>query len=250
MGVAVQTANRPGFVAMDPKEFADHMKRRWRQGEHVALVGPTGVGKSTMAHLLLPLHRYVLAFDPKGGDDTLAKLKNRGFVRVPTWPPPRKIMRQIEEDKGARLIVGAVTQTKEDIPRLRQTIARALDDAFDQGGWVVYVDELQVAADPKMMNLMAPLERMLVSARSKGISVVSSFQRPANVPRAASDQAAWFVTWATRDTDVVARLGEMAGRPRHEMRGIMKAIGEVPHSVAVFSRNPYEPVILTRARRV
>lgn len=221
---------------------------RWEPGQHVALCGPTGVGKSTLANGILPLRKYVLALDPKGGDTTLSALLRRGFTRIDKWPPPRQVRRDIEDGKPARLIVGKAAATRADLPQLRATLAQAIDDAFDERGWTVYIDELQIAADSRMMNLGKPIERLLIAARDRGVSVVSSFQRPANVPRAASEMSRWLVVWYTRDRDVVTRLSEMAGRSRAEVQGAVA--GLEPYSVLIFSNNPHDPIVVTRAPRV
>lgn len=228
-------------------EFLDWFKDEWRPGQHIAFVGPTGEGKSTTAGGILALRKYVLALDPKGGDSTL---KATGFERVTDWGPltVRKIERRIDKGEPVRLIVGGIVQTTQHLANLRPLFAKVMDDAFRMGGWTVYVDELQVLADRRMMNLSGSAERLLVAARDKGVSFVSSYQRPANVPRTAGDQATWFVVFYTRDVDVVNRLAEMAGRPKAEMRGAIK--GLAPHCCLIFNRNPRQPIIVTKARKL
>jgi hypothetical protein len=215
----------------------------WKPGEHVALVGPTGTGKTTLAVGILPLRKYVLAMDPKGGDSTLKALSKYGFRRS-DWPPSRADRKAVEKGEPLRLIVGPVVRSKEDLPRQRIAFAQALDGAFDEGGWTVYVDELQLMADRRMIGLATSIERNLIAARDRGVSMVTSFQRPANVPRSASDQAAWLAVWYTRDLDVVNRLSEMVGRPRAEIRGAVAGLEK--YAVLLFSRNPSEPIRVIR----
>lgn len=234
-------------VPLDWDDFLTFMKANWEPGQHVALVGPTGTGKTTIMVGVLPLRKYVLALDPKGGDSTLSGLQKAGFERS-DWPPSKEIRKRVEEGKPARLIIGSSIRDAEDLPRLRKQMAEALKDAFNERGWTVYVDELQIVADRRLMNLSASVERNLIAARDRKVSMVMSFQRPSNVPRSASEMATWFIVLYTRDRDVVDRLAEMAGRPSAEMRGMVKGLPE--YCVLVFSRNPREPVIVTRAKRV
>lgn len=232
-------------LALPWGQFLPWFGERWKPGEHVALIGPTGKGKTTFACGILKLRRYVMALDPKGGDGTLSTLLAQGFVRVPSWPPSRQIWRDIEEGKPARLIVGPVVHGRGDLPKLRKAVADALDGAFDVGGFTVYVDELQIAADARLMGLSAPIERNLIAARDKGVSMVVSYQRPANVPRSAGDQATWMAIWYTRDTDVVNRLAEMTGRPKAEIRGAVRGLED--YTILLFSSNPRDPIVATRA---
>ena len=46
--------------------FLDWFKDNWHPGDHAALIGPTGEGKSTFAVGILGLRKWVLALDPKG----------------------------------------------------------------------------------------------------------------------------------------------------------------------------------------
>lgn len=228
-------------------EFLPWFRSKWKPGEHMALVGPTGTGKTTLMVGVLPLRKYVIALDPKGGDDTLSSLEKAGFERS-SWPPGKQVYKDIEEGKPARLIIGGNVSSTEDLPKLRREIAAVLRDSFNQQGWTVYIDELQIVADQRLMKLGASVERNLIAARSRKVSMVMSFQRPANVPRSASEMSTWFMVLYTRDRDTVDRLAEMSGRPTGEMRGYVKGLEE--YSVLLFSRNPREPVVVTRARKV
>src|SRR6266487_6122459 len=69
----------------------------WKPGQHIALIGPTGEGKTTHAVGILNMRKWVMAFDPKGGDTTLGKMKLR---RITSWPPPRDIEEALAEKKS------------------------------------------------------------------------------------------------------------------------------------------------------
>lgn len=232
-------------VSMDWQEFLEFMKRSWEPGQHMALVGPTGQGKSNFVGGLLPIRKYVVVFDAKGGDSTLKKLERFGFEHS-DWPPSKELRRRMEDGNPARLILGGRVRRTTDLPKLRAQIRLALRDIFDEGGWTVYSDELQIISDRRMMNLGASVERILIAARDRGVSHVGSFQRPANVPKSSHQMSTWFVVFYTRDSDVVATLAEMAGRTRAEMQGFVRGLPD--YCVLVFTNNPRKPIIVTKAR--
>lgn len=249
--------------AKDWTDFESWFQPRWERGEHVNVVAPTGAGKSTLVIPLVSLphtdggHRHVLGLDPKGGDSTL---KKTGWPRITSWPPPRRQYDRMEphtefrwgwppweERPGepVRLLVGPEVRTTEQLPRLKQCLADALDGAFDQGHWTVVVDETQVAADQRMMNLTAKLERNYIAARDKGVSMVSLYQAPRRVPRAANDQARWMFVSLSYDEDVIDRLAEQAGRMKAEIRGAVKGLGARRFSWLLLSRDPRDPAVVT-----
>ena len=120
--------------------------------------------------------------------------------------------------------------------------AKTIRGAFKQRGWTVYVDELQLAADRRFMNLMSDIELMLLASRDRAVSMVTSYQRPANVPKTASNQATWLVVYHTRDRDTVDTIAHMMGRPKDEVRGIVSALP--PHCIAAVNRSPRMPVFV------
>jgi hypothetical protein len=244
-------AGEPKVVGMSWAEFKEYFAAHWRPGEHIGLCGGTGSGKSTFAGGILDLRRFALVLDPKGGDETLAALKLR---RLPTWPGERKMISMLDKDeregRPSRYIVGPVVNRGEDLPKLRAAIGGALGGAFDMGGWTVFLDEAQVAADRRMMNLSGPIDRLLVAARSKGVSLVLNFQTPRWVGNASLTQPTWFCVSGTRDTDTVNRLAEIMGRPKAEVRGAFKALSEVKYTWLIVGRDSSAPFIITKPDKI
>lgn len=218
---------------------------KWQPGEHLSVIAPAGAGKSTLVTGLLGLRRYNLVLDPKGGDNTIANLH---YPRLPDWPGEKRMSKLVSDNvangRPSRYLVGPIVVTTADLTRLRAACAGALHDAFEMGGWTVYVDELQVLTDRRMMNLGGPAARLLVAARSKGVTFVSSFQAPSWVPQEAIRQPTWIAVSYTRDTDTVNRLAEIVGRPRAEFRGAVKALP--PFHWIIVGRDPRSPLLVTK----
>ena len=238
-------AAEPKVTGMTWEQFRTYFATAWRPGEHIGLCGGTGSGKSTFAGGILDLRRYVVVADPTGGDETLAAMDLR---RLAAWPGPKAMVKLLEKDekegRPSRYVVGPIVQVGDDLPKLRRALSDSLDGVFDMGGWTYYMDEAQVAADRRLMNLSAKVDKLLVAARSKGVSLVLSFQQPRWVGAATLTQPTWFAVSQTRDTDTVNRLAELMGRPKAEIRGALKGLER--YCWLIVGRDPRAPLIVTK----
>ena len=227
--------------------------RAWQPGDHIAVDGPTGEGKTTFSVGILRLRKFVMALDPKGGDETL---RRSGFERVAALPPPGRIQDDIAEGKPARLIVGGTAaRTDDEEAALGKLMREALDYARRSGGWTVYIDELQVLSDMRMTYRLATLvERMQISARSQGTSIVTSFQALAWVPRSAVRQATAFLAlFATRDRDMIKKAAEAMGRDWRQVCYIIDRLARderAEFACLIMPRSVRDPMLIVRAAEV
>jgi hypothetical protein len=233
----------PDISAKSWDQFLSDFGREWEPGQHIAIIAPTGQGKTTVLVTLLNLRNFVLAFDPKGGDDTLAKT---AFPRLPRWPPPDKAYDKMAKKEPVKYLIGPKINRRRDRPALIDVQAQALEGAFDDKGWTVAIDELQIAADK--MGQADAIDELLISARTRKVSVVSLFQRPAEVPRAAYQMASWIFLGLTLDVDTINRLAEIVGRPKYEIRGAVNGLARVDYSWLIVPNNPRRPIVLTLPR--
>jgi hypothetical protein len=233
------------------EEFLDLMRDEWEPGQHFSLSALTGTGKSTfMGGLLSHCRQFVLALDIKGGDEVLESL---GWERLESPPTARSLDRLLEKNdrkgKPNRFVVGPVPVTEADWDRQVRALRAFILLAFEMGGWTLYIDELQVAADRRMMNLEGIIARLLVSARQpKRITIASSFQAPSWVPTEAVRQPVWFGTSATRDEAMIRRLAEVMGKDYHELVGAMRGLED--HEFLIVNRNPHTPLIVTKPEKL
>jgi hypothetical protein len=219
--------------------FLAWIKASWTPGKHIALVGPTGEGKSTFAVHLLRQRKWVLALDAKGEDDTL---EASGFLRIHKFPLPRKVRNDIADGKPAQLIIGGSARTDKEEAHLKNMMRQAVAMARQQGGWTIYADEFQILADLRMFGLGKSIEQLLISARKNRTSVMTSFQAPSWVPKASTRQAAFIVMWPTRDRNMIKAVAEACGRPWHELEA---AVDVLPQYYAmIIPSNVHSPIIL------
>jgi hypothetical protein len=247
----------PQIEALDWPDLLALLKREWEPGQHMAIIAPTHQGKTTVLCGILNDcgRKYELALDPKGGDSTLASL---GWPRVGTVPQRKKWWEvwkrdpfdRMAEGEPYRRIVGPVARTVADEARLRAGLERTLKEVYNQGGWTIAIDEFQILSDKRLMDLGTDVERLLIAARDKGVSVVTLFQAPRWVPRAAVDQCEWILIGLTRDRDVVERISEILGRSRAEVLGAIEGLASRDYSWLIARNNPREPLIVTRPPRV
>lgn len=271
------TADRPNLTLAGPLDlggetlviglpwprYLDYMRDRWPPGRHLFMCGPTGEGKTTHADGLLSTRRWVMAFDPKGEDETLSA---SGFIRVSTvptdfrnplarmqdWQSARQwdeIQNRIAEGLPVRVIVGGPARTEAQDAANQDLMRRAFAYLREAGGWTAYVDEFELISSPQMFGQAPTVNRMLITARRDRTSVVTSYQAQAWVSRHASRQALFGVIWPTGDRKMIEELARALGR---NPKLLAAAVDELPpyHVLVVPRGKNGGPFICTSAPRV
>lgn len=174
---------------------------RWKQGEHVSLIGPTGTGKTTAMLALLNQRKFVCVIGTKPQDDTLSSLiRHDGFKRISEWPPPR--IRN-------RVVLWPSFTRASDLPRIGETIRYALDEAFAEGGWCMSADEIWFLCHKLKLSDM--LETYWSQGRSIGLTLVGTTQRPAWVPRMMYSAATHLFLWRDNDLTNLDQIKNITG---------------------------------------
>jgi len=229
----------------------------WQPGEHMALDGPTGEGKTTHAVGILGTRKYVFALDPKGEDETLSA---SGFLRVRSiWQDSIKwrlahredsrtwshIHKLIEDGNPAKVIIGGGSSTDAEDIRLEQLMREAITYCRHAGGWTLYVDEFELLSSQRMFNQGPRIERMLITARRRKTSVVTTFQSPAWISQHATRQSRRAVKWPTGDRDMIVKLARAMGR---DWREVAEAVDLLPpfHTLTL-PRGKRHPMVITSA---
>lgn len=231
----------------------------WTPGMHKAMIGPTGEGKTTHAVGVLKQRKYVFALDPKGEDETLSA---SGFIRVRDVPRRgaramlrqdqrqwREIHKRIDDGLPVRLIAGGGANTDADDLRNQQLMRDAITYVRQAGGWTLYVDEFELLSSQRMFRLGPLIERMLITARRAGTSVVTSYQAQAWVSNHATRQASHAVIWPTGSRPLIKNMAEAMGR---DWRELGAAIDELPryHTLTVPRGPRGGPLVITKAPKI
>lgn len=218
-------------------EWSEFLPRfKWRQGEHVALVGPTGQGKTTLALQLLPLRKWVTIVATKPRDRTLAGLAREGYIRVGAWPPP--------SDQANRVILWPAWRDARDNRTQAAAIRDAINGVFQAGSWCVFCDDVQHLTGK--LRLGGELETLWLQARSLNVSVVAATQRPRHVPLEMWNQSTHVFMWGTADEDDLRRIGGLGGASSKTIRSI---VAELPRYHVLYVNNRDRKLVVTKAER-
>ena len=218
MTVPVQTENSYPWVHWPAVAMWVH--RAWdpENVPHHSIIGLTGCGKSYLAinGILRPMCAMdrVLLIDTKG-DDPIVSKQGRAVRQIETpkfWKGMTRKPRPF--DQWQRLVVS------EDRVEARHQVRTALNRAYDEGNWVVYVDETWdiTGKDPEVgLNLGGPMAKIWRKGRGRHVSLVAATQTPVEVPRLFYDQASFAWIGRIRDEERQKRLLEIGGMSKRDL---------------------------------
>lgn len=191
--------------------FDPSLDTGWKQDQHVALIGPTDSGKSTLLHGVLPFRDYTTFFATKIRDRTLeAYSASGGYTRLKDWPPykphrwPKRVV--TAQEMPRRLLWPDVTSI-EAVPELAPVFERAVSDIYTQGGWCTVWDEFWFQCE--ILKLRQTAKILLQQARSNDISFVMGMQRPVWIPPEVFDQTRHLFFWRDNDEPNLKRIGNV-----------------------------------------
>lgn len=212
----------------------------WRQGEHFALIGPTGQGKTNMLINLLPLREYIAVIATKPQDDTMDALAEQGYKILKRWEriSAKKFPRRILWPDATSLDSDTVQQTE---------FHHAFALIYRSGKWTIAIDELWYIVN--VLSLGKDVKTFLLQGRSLGVSMIMCTQRPAWVPLEVYDQSTHLMFWRDNDETNLRRLSGISYRSASLLRDIIPDLDR--HQVLYINtrtgdmmrtRAPYIPV--------
>jgi hypothetical protein len=171
---------------------------RWQQGQHVAFIGPTESGKTSLALGLLGHRKYVTVFATKPRDIVLDQFaQQHHFEFLKEW-------KSLDARDVPRRILWPDARDLYSVKIQRRQFMNAFEKIYREGNWTLYLDELWFIA--KMLKLEYEVKMYLLQSRSNGISLVIATQRPAWIPLEVYDNSTWLFFWRDNDETNLKRI--------------------------------------------
>lgn len=227
------------FVEWDEVYTLLQTDRGFLQGDHVAIIGPTGGGKTHIALHLAELRDYILFLACKPQDPLIRELGQKGYfitskLEVPYVedPPGSKKMRpmhrrvvfwpRLHPDRARKLPPERLLDAEKAVQK--PAMKGAIGYVRRNGGWCVIIDEATwVCRD---LNLQRDVDSALFQFRTLGASVILCGQRPAWMGRYALSQPTHLFLFQTSNKDDIKALGDISG-VNHER--VISTIGSLDH---------------------
>lgn len=202
----------------------EHLARNWRVGQHMALVGGTGSGKTTFAREVLDLRDWVVVLGTKIRDpDLYGAFQKKGYVVKSEWSP--------FDTSNNRVIFAPPlpSPTKEGRQAQANAFRKVLIELFqlEQGNWTVYADEVRFLTHD--LGLTTEWDTLELQGRALGITLVTATQRPRGVPRNVFAQATWFGFWRMPNAEDRVAASELVGGQTYTAREAMAILP--PHEM-------------------
>lgn len=175
----------------------------WSQGEHIAIIAPTGAGKTHLERHLVPHRKFNIFFGTKVDDKEYRALLRNGFVRVESvadikpwmnnvllWPKFRNTIAEFEY-------------------RQRSVFREALNHVVRQRSWTLWCDEAKYIAEK--LGLKQELTFAFEQLRSIRGTIIAAAQRPAMIPISTLSNSTHFFMWRSNHDDDAKRLADIGG---------------------------------------
>lgn len=186
----------------------------WKAGEHMSLIGPTGLGKTTMLVNVLPMHPFVTVFATKPRDKTMSGLiRDSGYVRFERWP------NGLDPIQYPRRVIWPDASKLDSYSTQKVVFQDAFARIYREGGWTLALDETWYVDD--ILGLSREIKTYLLQARSLDISLLSAFQRPAWVPRELYSSSTHLMFWRTNDETDLRSLSGVGFRSAALIRDVV-----------------------------
>lgn len=213
-----------------------HLRGNFKQGDHVAILGPTGTGKTHIALAVAELRSYVMLLACKPKDPLIDDAIGRGYYLVPTnklevpytdgVPHHKRVIYwpRMSTGKGS---VGNQYLLEAERRLQKPLIAGALGYVRKNGHWCVVLDEgTWICRD---LGLQRQVDSALTQFRTLNASVVVLGQRPAWMGRYVLSQPTHLFIFQTSNSDDLKALGDISGTDTKLVQAVVRSLDRQAH---------------------
>lgn len=218
-------------------EAYGYLSENFQQGDHVAILGPTGTGKTHIALAVAELRDYVMVIACKPKDPLIQETVNRGYYLIPSNKLEVPYSDGVPHHKKVIYWPRIGHNPKKPIPnhelleRERQLqkplVSGAIGYVRKNGHWCVVLDEgTWICRD---LGLQRQVDSALTQFRTLKASVVVLGQRPAWMGRYVLSQPTHLFIFQTSNTDDLKSLGDISGTDTKEVQAVVRSLDRKAH---------------------
>jgi hypothetical protein len=199
------------MMNVETVEWDEFLRRfKWRRGEHLTALAPTGAGKTRLFDAITPSMSWNIFLGTKVRDDSYtALIKNHGYRRIESIDEITKF------HKNWMLWPKPGRTNSETFDIQRRAFDHALNVITKQGRWAVWMDEAKYMAE--QLHLQKSMVFAYEQRRSLKITAISGGQRPAFIPLSALANATHVFLWRNRLDRDASRLSAIGGVSSREL---------------------------------
>lgn len=239
-------------------ELRSYLAREWKQGEHFAVLGPTGSGKTFATFEVADIRSYVIFVACKPRDPLITEALARGYWMVPTdkleipyvdgHPLHRRVVYwpRLSEAQRRKLPDSHVLDAERAMQKPR--VKAAIGYVRVNGHWTLVLDETTwVCRD---LGLQRDVDSALFQFRSLNASIILSAQRPSWIGRFALSSPRFLILFQTNDDQDRKSLGEISAMDTKAVREIVGDLNFSRHECLLldtYARRMWRTIVTPRA---